>query len=81
MSLSGPYRLAGGINFRSLGGRPDGITLTEAINSVPLWPSHSYAVRDIADMRGRLTLKVWVRFSSIRTCVSPSLLIPLLHFC
>jgi hypothetical protein len=68
--MSGPYRLPGGVtvvNFRPLGGRPDGITLTEATNSVPLSPSHLYAVRDIADMHGHLTLKVRVRFSSIRT--------------
>jgi hypothetical protein len=83
MSMSGPYGLPGGVTvkFRLSGGRLEGVTLTEAMNSVRLSRGHSYAVRDIADMRSRLTLKVRVRFSSIRTCVSPSLLVPLLHFC
>jgi hypothetical protein len=66
MSMSDPYRLPGGviIKFRPSGGHRDGISLTEAMNSVRLSRSHPYAIREIADMRGRLTLKVRVRFSS-----------------
>jgi hypothetical protein len=65
MSMSDPYRRPGGVTvkFRPSGGHRDGITLNEATDSIRLSRSHIYAVRDIVDMRGRLTLKVRVRFS------------------
>ncbi|KAH9970828.1 hypothetical protein BGW80DRAFT_1175521 [Lactifluus volemus] len=66
--MSDPYRLPGGvtIKFRPSGGHRDGISLTEAMNSVRLSRSHPYAIREIADMRGRLTLKVrWTGYRSL----------------
>jgi hypothetical protein len=83
MSMSDRHRLPGGVvvKFRPSGGHRDGITLTEATNSVRLSRSHVYALRDIADMRGRLTLKVRVRFSTCISLPSPVSIGPVYAFC
>ena len=63
--IADPYRSSSGIvvKFRLSGGHRDGISLTEATNSLRLSRGHNYSLRDLApDARGRITLKVRVRF-------------------
>jgi hypothetical protein len=64
--LSHPYHNPGGVvvRFRASGGHREGISLHEAMHSsVRLSRSVFYSTRDLAlDMRGRMILKVRVRF-------------------
>jgi hypothetical protein len=63
--MSDPYRHSGGavVKFRPSGGHRDGISLNEAMNSLRLSRSNSYSLREFpVDGRGRITLKVRVRF-------------------
>ena len=51
------------VKFRLSGEQPDGISLGEATNSLRFSRGHNYSLRDLApDARGRITLKVRVRF-------------------
>ena len=72
-----PFRRPGGVNikFRLKGGYRQGVSLREANDSARLSRSVNYSLHDLApDHRGRITLKVRVRFKNHHS--GPRILMP-----